>query len=164
MKWQRHFITGALFAIPGALSLLVSRSSLCADIFGSISSCTFAVDYETLMTGAVMIFIAASEFVLGFKRKNGGELFWESDSQRILRRSGILAMLGGSIVSVYGLSKTLGTAVTASLPWNVSGTYALVVYAGLIFVTAGTSLILGSRYARIKPVKSATAKLLTQHN
>jgi hypothetical protein len=164
LKWQRHFVAGALFAVPSALCFLVSGASLCSDIFGPISSCTFGIDYETLATGAVLTFIAASEFVLGFKRKNGGEQFWESEGQRILRRSGLLAMLAGFIASIYGLSKTLGTGTSSLLPWNASGTYGLLVYAGLIFVTAGTALIFGSRYTKIKPVRSATVKVLTQPN
>ncbi len=153
-----------MFALPSAFSLLASYGSLCSDVLSRISICTYALDYETLTLGAVLAFIAGGEFVLGFKRKRGGELFWESGGQRLLRRSGMIAMLVGSVVSIYGFSKTYSAVISSMLPWTVSDTYGLSFYAGLIVLTLGAALILGSRYIKIKPIKSATAKLLLQRN
>ncbi len=164
MKSHRHYLIGLIFAVPGAFSFLASFSSFCSELWGRAFCGTFNFNYETFTLGAVFAFITAGEFVLGYKRQKNGELFWESDAQRILRQLGMLAMFAGALVSLYGLYRTLGTSIVTELPWQVTGMLAMSFYAGLLVMFLGSVSILGSRYLKIKPVAAAAPKLLAQRN
>jgi hypothetical protein len=157
-------LIGLVFAVPSAFSFLISSGHVCSNIFSSFYSCGYAMDYETLSIGAVSAFAAACEFILGVKRKGGGELFWESGGQRLLRRAGSFFMLAGFVTAVYCFSRTNGTPVSYLVPWSAIGVIGVAFYIGLAVIGMGVSCIFGSRYIKIKPVRSASVKLLTQLN
>ena len=165
LKWDRHFVIGLAFALPSALSALASfgSSPLCAAVFGQGLPCGYSIDYESLSLGAVLGFLAAAEFVVALKRKKEGELFWESDSQRAMRKSGIIAMLIGAVVDLFTFSKIENTSVSTLAPWNVSGAYGVGFYSGLIIVAVGATLVLSSRFIKVKRMKAAADRVLLQN-
>jgi hypothetical protein len=160
LKWDRHFVIGLTFALPGALLAFASYSSspFCGAILGRISSCGYLIDYETLSIGAVLGFLGLTEFIVAFKRKKEGELFWESDSQRTTRKIGMTAMLIGVLTSLFTFAKVEN--ISALAPWSVSGVYGISFYSGLIMVAVGAGLIMGSRFLKIKPMKAAADRVL----
>ena len=159
MKWERHTFIGFVFAIPSVLLLLLSYGSLCSAIFVRLS-CGYQINYEDLTLASVLAFIVATEFVLAYKRKSEGELFWESDSQKQLRKTGMLAMFVGMLAVIYGYLKTESSLVSSSLPWTVHNANGLSFYFGLLVMAFGTSFIFGSRFIKVRPIAAASPKLL----
>ena len=146
-----------------AFSILASYGSspLCGAILGQGRSCGYPIDYATLSIGALLSLLAASEFIVAYKRKREGEQFWEFDAQRIMRKSGIIVMLTGTVVDLYTFFKIVNTSISALAPWNVYGAYGISFYSGLIAVAIGAILVLASRFIKIKPMKVATARVLS---
>lgn len=165
LKWDRHFVIGLAFALPSALLALASYGSspFCGAVFGQSSSCGYLIDYESLSLGALLGFLAAAEFVVALKRKKEGDIFWESDGQRAMRKSGIIGMLIGAVVDLFTFSKIENTSVSTLAPWTVSGAYAVGFYSGLIIVAVGATLVLASRFIKVKPMKAAADRVLLQN-
>jgi uncharacterized membrane protein len=152
-------VIGLVLGAPGFLAILISYATgLCSELFGRTLSCGYTADYETLSIGVVLFLAGLSEFAVAFKRKRDGELFWESDVQRTMRKTGITAMLIGTVISFATFFKVENEPMLA--PWDLNGIYGILFYSGLVLVGLGVGLITGSRFLKIKPVKAAADRVL----
>jgi hypothetical protein len=161
LRWERHFAIGLIFALPGALLALTSYGSspLCGILFGRSSSCTYQTNYESLSVGLVLGFLALTEFIVAIKRRTGGDLFWESDYQRTMRKTGMIVIAIGALASLVTFFKVENTPTVA--PWVAAlGIYGISFYSGLTLVAIGAGIIMGSRFLKIKPMKAASDRVL----
>jgi hypothetical protein len=162
LKWDKHFLIGLAFVIPGTLlaSASFGASPICGVVFGRNYACGSLMNYETLTSGAVLIYVGVVEFLVALKRKKEGEIFWESHLQKLMREVGMLAMLVGAIVGLVTYYRINSQSISMLLPWSVHNAYGTTFYSGLLVLAIGAALITGSRFIGVKPMKVPQGRVM----
>ncbi|MGI0081484.1 MAG: hypothetical protein ACRECH_17930 [Nitrososphaerales archaeon] len=127
------------FAVIAGLILLGS-------FFLRISIIPNPTNYEFLSIGVLSGFLAALEVVTLAKRKDQwSDPTWQTNLQQHLRKSGIAALLIGTVLAVYGLFSLNNTVVY--------GAYYISFYGGLVMIAMGRVILFLSKFMPVKTEK-----------
>jgi hypothetical protein len=141
MQAQSHLVIASVLSVGGALFLSDTLGS--GIPCGVVIACGQATNFQFLTLGSLLFFIAGLEFAMTIKRRRTGATLWETEYQTRFRRYGIVTLVIGAILAIYGL-----------LQLNVA--YEIPFYAGVLIAAIGASLILTAALTDIKPEKWQT--------
>jgi hypothetical protein len=116
-------------------------------------------DYPFVSVGLLLAIVAGIEVIMAIQRKKTGSPVWEIDSQRMIRRIGILMLVVGAILASYGLFALNNTLVScpafgcsAAELWRIYG-FNISLYAGTTAAAIGSALVLAAAFMGVKPEK-----------
>jgi hypothetical protein len=162
LKAQLHYSILAVMAAGGVffVSSGYRLGWTCGAIIGGPFACGPVVDYPFLSIGILFVILAAVESLMALQRKKTGSPVWETDSQKRIRRVGMLMLLVGAIGGAFGLYEVNNTLVSctplscgAGQVLRIWGVYYISLYASACVAAIGGAFVLAAAFMGVKPEK-----------